>query len=45
MKALLGPKGDLKFQTKLKEFMGNALFDNNKNSIFKQEDLLVPSEY
>lgn len=45
MKALLGPKGDLSFQTKLKVFMWKALFDSNKNSIFKQENLLVPPEY
>ncbi|MFN7253383.1 MAG: TetR/AcrR family transcriptional regulator [Anaerobacillus sp.] len=45
MKALLGPKGDLSFQTKLKVFMLKALFDNNKNSIFKQDNLLVPPEY
>lgn len=45
MRALLGPKGDLSFQTTLKVFMRKALFDNNKNSIFKQEDLLVPPEY
>jgi AcrR family transcriptional regulator len=43
IKALLGPKGDLAFQTKLKVFMRKALFESN--SIFKQEDLLVPPEY
>ncbi|MBE4909178.1 TetR/AcrR family transcriptional regulator [Bacillus luteolus] len=45
MKALLGPRGDLSFQTKLKVFMRKALFDSNNNSIFKQADLLVPPEY
>lgn len=45
MKALLGPRGDLSFQTKLKVFMRKILFDSNKYSIFKQENLLVPPEY
>ncbi|KIL43131.1 TetR/AcrR family transcriptional regulator [Jeotgalibacillus campisalis] len=44
MKALLGPKGDLSFQTKLKTFMGDALFKSNE-TIFKQENLLVPVDY
>ncbi|MBM6617955.1 TetR/AcrR family transcriptional regulator [Bacillus suaedaesalsae] len=44
MKALLGPKGDLSFQTKLKVFMRKALFESNQ-TIFKQEKLLVPPEY
>lgn len=45
MKALLGSKGDLSFQSKLKAFMRKALFDDNENSVFKQENLLVPPEY
>ncbi|MED1203952.1 TetR/AcrR family transcriptional regulator [Heyndrickxia acidicola] len=45
MKAVLGPKGDLSFQTKLKEFMWKTLFKTNKNPIVKQENLLVPPEY
>ncbi|MGE8207300.1 TetR/AcrR family transcriptional regulator [Heyndrickxia sp. NPDC080065] len=45
MKAVLGPKGDLSFQTKLKKFMWNTLFENNKNPIAKQTNLLVPGEY
>lgn len=45
MKALLGPKGDISFQTKLKAFMRKALFESNKNSFIKQENLLVPPEY
>lgn len=45
MRALLGPKGDVSFQTKLKVFMRKALFESNNNSIIKQENLLVPPEY
>lgn len=45
MKALLGPKGDAMFQTKLKDFMWKNLFERNKNPLIKQERLLVPSEY
>lgn len=45
MKALLGPKGDLSFQTKLKEFMLKALFKSNGNPLLKEKDLLVPPEY
>ncbi|WP_409295914.1 TetR/AcrR family transcriptional regulator [Peribacillus sp. SCS-26] len=44
MKALLSPKGDTSFQTKLKAFMGKTLFHENHN-IFKQEQLLVPPDY
>ena len=45
MKAVLGPKGDLSFQTKLKKFVGKTLFDSNKNPLIKQENFLVPAEY
>ncbi|WP_100334111.1 TetR-like C-terminal domain-containing protein [Bacillus alkalisoli] len=45
MKAMLGPNGDITFQSKLKMFMRKALFDSNKNSAFKREVLLVPPEY
>lgn len=45
MKAILGPKGDLSFQTKLKEFMRKNLFESNKNPLIKQNKLKVPSEY
>ncbi|NEX77804.1 TetR/AcrR family transcriptional regulator [Bacillus thermocopriae] len=43
MKAILGPKGDLSFHTKMKEFMWKTLFENNK--FIQQENLLVPIEY
>ncbi|WP_135122123.1 TetR/AcrR family transcriptional regulator [Jeotgalibacillus proteolyticus] len=45
MKALLSPKGDLSFQSKLKIFMRKALFASENASIFKEENLLVPAEY
>ncbi|MFC9601293.1 TetR/AcrR family transcriptional regulator [Peribacillus butanolivorans] len=45
MKATLGPKGDLSFQTKLKDFMWKTLFENNQNSIVKEENLLVPGHF
>ncbi|TDL31123.1 TetR/AcrR family transcriptional regulator [Jeotgalibacillus sp. S-D1] len=45
MKALLGPKGDVSFQTKLKAFMRKALINSTPGSIIKQENLLVPPEY
>ncbi|WP_458354418.1 TetR/AcrR family transcriptional regulator [Peribacillus frigoritolerans] len=45
MKAVLGPKGDLSFQTKIKDFMLKTLLENNQNSILKAENLLVPGHY
>jgi AcrR family transcriptional regulator len=45
MKAVLGPKGDLSFQTRLKEFMWKTLFGNNPNALIKEENLLVPGQY
>ena len=45
MKAVLGPKGDLSFQTRLKDFMWNTLFGNDPNALIKEESLLVPGQY
>ena len=45
MKAVLGPKGDLSFQTKLRDFMWKTLFDNSQNSLVKEDNLLVPGHY
>ncbi|MFJ7853899.1 TetR/AcrR family transcriptional regulator [Peribacillus frigoritolerans] len=45
MKAALGPKGDLSFQTKIKEFMLKTLFENDHNSLIKEENLLVPGHF
>jgi AcrR family transcriptional regulator len=45
MKATLGPKGDLSFQTKLKKFVWKTLFESNKNPLIQQENFLVPAEF
>ncbi|SEK58652.1 TetR/AcrR family transcriptional regulator [Paenibacillus sp. OK003] len=45
MKAVLGPKGDLTFQTRLKDFMWETLYGNNPNAFVKEENLLVPGQY
>ncbi|MCM3127082.1 TetR/AcrR family transcriptional regulator [Paenibacillus provencensis] len=45
MKAVLSPKGDLTFQTTLKEFMWNKIFGNPSNPLIKKENLLVPAPY
>jgi AcrR family transcriptional regulator len=46
MKAILGPKGDPSFQTKIKVFMWEKIFEKNLTiPLFDKEKLLVPSEY
>lgn len=45
MKAVLGPKGDLSFQTRLKEFIWQMISGNNPDALFKKENLLVPGQY
>lgn len=45
MKAVLGPKGDLSFQTRLKDFMWKTLFGNESNALIKEDSLLVPPQY
>ncbi|BFT74701.1 TetR/AcrR family transcriptional regulator [Paenibacillus sp. P36] len=45
MKAVLGPRGDLSFQTRLKKFMWETLYGNNPNAFVKEENLLVPERY
>lgn len=45
MRAVLGPRGDLTFQTKLKKFVWKTLFESNTNPLVKQENFLVPPEY
>lgn len=45
MKAILGPKGDLSFQTRLKDFMWKTMFENEPDAPLKKEDLLVPGQY
>ncbi|MFJ7826125.1 TetR/AcrR family transcriptional regulator [Psychrobacillus sp. NPDC096623] len=45
MKAVLGPKGDLSFQTRLKDFISKTIFGNDVNAMIKKENLLVPGQY
>lgn len=45
MKAVLSSKGDLTFQTKLKDLMWKILFENIPNELIKEEKLLVPKQY
>lgn len=45
MKALLGPKGDVSFQTALRDFLWKTLFEDKEHDFFKKENLLVPEEY
>jgi len=45
MKAMLSSKGDLSFQTKLKDFMWKTLFENIPNPFIKEDNLLVPKQY
>lgn len=43
MKAVFGPKGDLSFQTRLKDFMWKTLFGNGSNALIKEDSLLDSS--
>lgn len=45
MKAVLGPKGDLSFQEKLRDFMWETLFGDITPKLIDEEKLLVPSQY
>lgn len=45
MKAVLGPKGDLSFQSRLKEFMWETLFGDISTKLLDKEKLRVPSQY
>ncbi|WP_313640553.1 TetR/AcrR family transcriptional regulator [Paenibacillus sp.] len=45
MKAVISPRGDLSFQTRLKEFMWETLHGNNTTAFVKEENLLVPGQY
>lgn len=42
--AVLGPKGDLSFQTMLKDFIWRTMF-GEKNALIKDKNLLVPKQY
>src|SRR5699024_7695144 len=45
MKAMLGPNGNLTFQSRLKDFLWKTIFKNNTNSFIQEEKLLVPGQY
>lgn len=45
MKVLLGPKGDITFQTKLRDFLWNTLMDDADGKFFNKDNLLAPEEY
>ncbi|MFF2445524.1 TetR/AcrR family transcriptional regulator [Neobacillus sp. NPDC058068] len=45
MKAVLGPKGDLSFQTRLKDFIWKTMFGNDPDALVKEQNLLVPGQY
>ncbi|KUO73094.1 MAG: TetR family transcriptional regulator [Clostridia bacterium BRH_c25] len=45
MRAILGPKGDPEFQTKVKELIETDLFERKLVKTFKKENMLVPQEY
>ncbi|MGX2958812.1 TetR/AcrR family transcriptional regulator [Peribacillus sp. JNUCC 23] len=45
MKAVLGPKGDLSFQTRLKDFVWKIMVGDNPDALLKKEYLLVPGQY
>lgn len=44
MKAVLGPKGDLSFQVRFKDFMRETMF-GERNALIKDQNLLVPKHY
>ncbi len=45
LKAVLGPKGDLSFLTKLKETIWITMFGNTHTPLVNEDRLLVPSRY
>lgn len=45
LKAILGPRGDVSFQSQLKTMIWKNLFEKNLSKLIKKENLLVPSEY
>ncbi len=45
MRALLGPNGDLTFQTRLKKFMWKEIFENEAFDFVRKENFLVPADY
>lgn len=45
MKAVLGPKGALSFQTTFKDFMWKTMFGNHSDTLIREEGLLVPGHF
>lgn len=45
MQAILGPKGDPKFHTKIKELIETNIFEKNLIKAFNKDNMLVPKEY
>lgn len=45
MKAILGPKGDLSFQARLRDFMWKTFFGDNPDALFKEKNLFVLGHY
>jgi AcrR family transcriptional regulator len=45
MKAMLGPNGNLSFQSRLKDFLWKTIFSDGANSFIQEEKLLVPGQY
>lgn len=46
LRVILSPKGDLSFQTRLKDFVWDKLFSNDaEDAIYREGTLLVPGEY
>ncbi|MCT8975243.1 TetR/AcrR family transcriptional regulator [Clostridium sp. CX1] len=45
MKGILGPKGDSKFQAKIKKFMETTIFEKKLIKTFNPENMLIPKNY
>ncbi|MEL1134174.1 TetR/AcrR family transcriptional regulator [Desulfitobacterium sp. THU1] len=45
MKTVLGTKGNIALQNKMKKIMWSALFEKNFSPLIKKENLVVPFEY
>jgi len=45
MKAALGPKGDMSFQTRIRAFMQETMLGNSPDVLIQEEECLVPAKY
>ncbi|BAC12592.1 transcriptional regulator (tetR-family) [Oceanobacillus iheyensis HTE831] len=45
IQAVLSPKGDLSFHSRLKEFIWGSIFNNNYNNIIDEDKTIVPGKY